>query len=234
MFIDNLPLLSFARLVRLRARNVALRDESRATGMVGLSNGDDFAPDTIVRFDIAAGQDPSRLLDAALNATGARAFWFYGGDDIARRAAIELGLALAPRGAAFTHRMNPLARVTPMALRPPSARDRLTLSELLVEFAPGFLAPDPLFATVGKDVVGVALSETLEGGWSEVRVVVYPAYRGRGYGTAIFSALADRLESAGQLVCAAITTAEGRGRRALEASGFRLSDYYFIATRAGR
>jgi GNAT superfamily N-acetyltransferase len=227
MYIDTLPILSFHRFLRSRARNLALRNESRATGMVGLSNGEALPPDTIVRFDIAAGEDPGRLLESALNETRARAFWFYGGDDVARRAAADLALSIVPSGAVFARRMEPLVRPQNVVLRPPGVRDRMTLSEVHEEHARGFLAPETLFALVDEDIVGVTMSEALDAQWTEVRVVVYPAYRGRGHGTAILSVLADRLEAAGRLICAAIETVEGRGRGALEQSGFRLADYYF-------
>lgn len=232
MYLDSLPILSFHRLLRARARNLALRNETRATGMIGLSDGDALAPDTIVRFDIAAGENPPQLLDSALNATGARAFWFYGGDDVARHAATGLDLALTPAGAVFAHRMDPVSRPEQIVLRSPGVRDRMTLSEVRAEFAPGFTAPQTLFAAIDNDVIGVALSEALDEQWTEVRVVVYPAFRGRGNGTAVLSALADRLEGTGRLVCAALESPDARGRGALERAGFRLTDYYFCGRRA--
>jgi GNAT superfamily N-acetyltransferase len=72
------------------------------------------------------------------------------------------------------------------------------------------------------------MSEALDAQWTEVRIVVYPAHRGRGNGTAICSAVADRLEGTDRLVCAALETATARGRSALENAGFRLADYYFL------
>jgi GNAT superfamily N-acetyltransferase len=230
MYIDSLPILSFARLVRGRARLVALRNESRATGMVGLSNGDYLPPDTIVRFDIAAGESPPTQLSSAFATTRARAFWFYGGDDVARRAVAGLDAPLAPSGAVFARRMDPKGPAPHIVLRPPSVRDRMSVDDVRAEHAPGFLAPQILFALAGNDLVGVTFSEALDDQWTEVRVVVYPAYRGRGTGTAIVTALADQLEGSGRLVCAAIENSAARGRHALELAGFRLTDYYFTAT----
>ena len=232
MYIDNLPDCSFARLIRSRARGIALRDDGRAVGVLGLSDGSLMPNDTIVRFDLLAGESPSHRLRDALASTGARSLWFYGGDSIARRAAADLTLTMTPTGGVFVRRMNAELDLPALTLRPPSARDRMTLSEVQAEHAPGFLAPETLFAQIGNDVIGVAMSEALDAIWTEVRVVVYPAFRGRGNGTTMFAAIADRLEGAGRLVCAAIDTFEGRGRTALERAGFRLSDYYFTARRA--
>src|SRR5471032_3084482 len=234
-YTDNVPDLSYARLIRSRARGVALRDAGRAIGVVAVSDGSFFPVDTIVRFDLVEGEDPGKRMNDALAATGAKAVWFYGGDDVARRGAADLTLQLTPSGAVFVRRMNPsIPRPADLVLRPPAARDRMTLSEVQADHAPGFLAPETLFAQMGNDVVGVAMSEALDTEWTEVRVVIYPAYRGRGNGTAVASAVADRLEAAGRLVCAAIDTVEGRGRTALERAGFRLADYYFTARRGGR
>jgi len=232
MYLDALPILSFHRLLRARARNLALRNDTRATGMVGLSDGDALATDTIVRFDIAAGENPALLLDSAFTVTGARGFWFYGGDDVARHAASGLELSLTPAGAVFAHRMDPVSRPERIVLRPPGVRDRMTLGEVRTQFAPGFTAPETLFAAIDDDVIGVALSEALDEQWTEVRVVVYPAFRGRGNGTDVLSALADRLEGTGRLVCAALEPHGARGRSALERAGFRLADYYFSGRRA--
>jgi GNAT superfamily N-acetyltransferase len=232
MFIDELPILSRHRLLRAGARNVALRNDVRATGMVGLSTGDPLPLGTIVRFDIAAGEDPAPLLEGAFASLQARAFWYYGGDDVARRAAGGLALTSVPAGAVFTRRMDPLVRANGIVLRPPGVRDRMTLSEVRAEYAPGFLAPETLFAMRDDEVVGLTMSEAIDAQWTEVRVVIYPAHRGRGNGTAIFTAAADRIESAGRLVCAALETPAARGRSALENAGFRLADYYFMGRRS--
>jgi len=50
----------------------------------------------------------------------------------------------------------------------------------------------------------------------------------------LLGAAADRIEKTGRRVCAAIETATGRERSALESAGFRLADYYFVASRAPR
>jgi len=235
MYIDNAPDLSYSRLVRARARGVALRDDlGRAVGVISISDGSVVPTDIIVRFDLARGQDPGRRLRDALSATGARGIWFYGGDETARRAAADLTLATVPSGAVFVRRMNPNADVPGVTMRAPTPRDRMTLGEIQSEYAPGFSAPETLFAQSGSDVIGVAMSEALDGQWSEIRAFVYPAYRGRGNGAAIFSAVANRLEAAGRLVCASIDTLEGRSRSALEHAGFRLADYYFTARRPQR
>jgi hypothetical protein len=81
-------------------------------------------------------------------------------------------------------------------------------------------------------VIGVALCAALDEQWPAVGVVVYRAFRGRGNGTAVFAALADRLEGTGRLVCAALEPHGARGRRALELAGFRLADYYFCGRHA--
>jgi GNAT superfamily N-acetyltransferase len=234
MYLDTIPDCSYAKLIRSGARVMALRDDGRAVGVVGVSDGAAIPADTIVRFDLVKGEDPGRRLRDALAQTATRAFWFYGGDDVARRAAADLQFPLEPRGAVFVRRMDPVIRMADLTLRPPGPRDRMTLSEVHADQAPGFTAPETLFAQLGNDVVGVAMSEALDPEWTELRVVVYPAYRGRGIGSAIFTAAADKLESAGRLVCAAIETTEGRGRTALENAGFRLADYYFIARRPAR
>ncbi|GAC1590433.1 MAG: hypothetical protein NVS3B28_17440 [Candidatus Velthaea sp.] len=99
MYIDNVPDLSFARLVRSRSRGIALRDGDRAVGVIGISDGSLLPADTIVRFDLATGEDPGRRLADALASSGARGIWFYGGDAVARRAAADLTLASVPSGA---------------------------------------------------------------------------------------------------------------------------------------
>jgi GNAT superfamily N-acetyltransferase len=173
-------------------------------------------------------------LNDALNQTATRALWFYGGDEVARQAVTDLQFALEPRGAVLVRRMDPAVQKMDLALRAPGPRDRMTLSEVHAEHAAGFTAPETMFAQLGSDVVGVAMSEALDAEWTEIRVVVYPAYRGRGIGSAIFSAFADRLEGAGRLVCAALDSPTARGRTALEHAGFRVADYYFSGRRPAR
>jgi len=228
MYLDHFPELSRARLVRARSRGIAIRDRDRAVAVAFLSDGTLLPADTLVRFDVARGEEPGRRLTDALATTGARSVWFYGGDDATRRAALALDLQLRPVGGAFVHRMD-TARAVRVVFRPPSQRDRATLEELQREHAPAFAAPLAEIAEVDRDAVGIVLSEPLDASWSEVRVVVYPPYRGQGHGSALFAAAADRLEATGRRVCAATETVAGRERSALESAGFRLVDYYFSA-----
>ncbi|MFN2461898.1 MAG: hypothetical protein ABR591_14650, partial [Candidatus Velthaea sp.] len=162
MHIDRIPDLSFARLVRSRARGIALREDGRAVGVIGISDGSLLPADTLVRFDLVAGEDPGRRLRDALASTGARGIWFYGGDAVARRAAADITLPMTASGGVFVRRAEPAERTAELRLRPPSARDRMSVVELQAENAPGFAAPEALFAQAGNDVVGVALSEALD------------------------------------------------------------------------
>lgn len=230
-YLDAFPDLAFARNLRARARGIAIRDAlGRAAAVAWVSDGSTFAPDTLVRFDVVQGEDPSRRLADAFAATGTRAIWFYGGDDGTRRAVIELGLELTPVGAAYVRRVESRVNV-PVALHAPSDRDRRTLGDLLSEHAAAFAAPETLIAEIKRDRVGIAVSETLDERWSEMRVAVYPSYRGQGFGAAIVAAAADALERSGRLVCAATEGVDSRARHALEAAGFRVADYYFIGRR---
>ena len=229
MYLDQFPDLSRARLVRARARGVAIRDGDRAVAVAFVADGSLIAADILVRFDVTHGQDPSRRLGDALAATGARGIWFYGGDDVVRRAAIGLDLHLRPAGAAFVRRMD-AARGPRIAFRAPNHHDRATLPELQRDHAPAFKAPQADVAEFGGDAVGLMMCEALDATWTEVRVVVYPTHRGRHFGAAILAAAADRIEGTGRRVCAAIETVAGRERDALESAGFRLVDYYFTAT----
>jgi GNAT superfamily N-acetyltransferase len=230
MYLDELPNLSHAKLVRARSRGVAIRDGDRAVAVAFVSDGSLVPPDTIVRFDLTRGEDPGRRLADALATTGARTVWFYGGDEATRRAALALELAFSPVGGAYVRRMD--ARTErPVVFRAPTQRDRLTLEELRRDHAPAFRAPHIEVGEIDREAVGMVLHEPLEGTWSELRVVIYPAYRGHGYGAALLAAAADRIEHGGRRVCAAIEIVAGRERSALEAAGFRLSDYYFTASR---
>ena len=231
MYTDNIPDFAYARLVRARAHGVPIRDGERAVAVAYLSDGTYVPNDTIVRFDVAQGENPARRLTGALAATGARGLWFYGGDEAARRAAAELKLTLTPVGMAFVRRMDPDARETTLRLRVPAAYDKLSVREIVADHAASFQDPEAFIVERDRDTVGVALCEVLNDEWSELRVVIAPSYRGRGYGAAAFTALADRIEEAGRLVCASIDSMEARGRTALERAGFRLADYYFNARR---
>jgi GNAT superfamily N-acetyltransferase len=230
MYLDQLPDLSRARLVRSRARGVGVRDGERAVAVAFVADGTLMPADTIVRFDVAQGEDASRRLADALAATGARAVWFYGADETARGAAVALDLALRPTCAAFVRRMD-AARRADVSFRPPTQRDRETLADLQRDHAPAFKAPHSEVAEIRGDAVALVMAEPLDAAWTELRVVVYPPYRGLGHGTTVLAAAADRIESIGRRVCAATETVAGRERRALESAGFRLADYYFTATK---
>ncbi|MGB8265409.1 MAG: GNAT family N-acetyltransferase [Candidatus Velthaea sp.] len=232
MYIDNIPDLAQARRVRASARGIPIREGDRAVAVAYLSDGTYVSNDTIVRFDVAQGENPGRRFSAALAATGARGLWFYGGDDAARRAAVELNLSLTAVGMAFVRRMDPVPGDIVLRLRPPALHDRMTLAEIVSDHAVAFASPEVSIVERDRDIVGVALTQVLEKEWTEVRVVIAPTYRGRGLGSAAFAAIADRLEAEGRLVCASLDTMEARGRSALERAGFRIADYYFNARRA--
>ncbi len=230
MYLDDLPDLSRARLVRSSARGVAIRDGERAVAVAFVADGSIIAADTLVRFDVTRGEDPPRRLADALAATGARSVWFYGGDAATRRAALGLTLELHPVGGVYVRRMDAVPQRS-IAFREPVHRDRVSIDEFRREHADTFRAPRVEVAEVARDAIGIVFSEALDTVWTELRVALYPAYRGKGYGTALLAAAADRLEAAGRRVCAAIESNGGRERGALEAAGFRLADYYFVGTR---
>lgn len=227
MHLDDLPDLARARALRAAARGVAIRDSGRAVAVAFVSDGAILPADTLVRFDVTRGEDPVRRLSDAFATTGARAIWYFGGDDMTRRAVAALDLRLRPVGAAFVRRMDG-GDVRPITFRAPSLVDRITLEELTREHAPDLAAPQVEVAEFDRDAVGMIFADTLENGWTELRAVVYPPHRGRGLGAALLAAAADRLEASGQRVCAAIEGTSGRARVALERAGFRLVDYYFI------
>jgi GNAT superfamily N-acetyltransferase len=230
MYLDQLPDLSHARRVRAQARGVAIRDRDRAVAVAFVSDGSLLPADTLVRFDVTRGEEPARRLADALATTGARNVWFYGGDGVTYRASLALELTLRPSGAVLARRMDAEGTV-PVVLRPPATHDRATLEELQRDHAATFRAPAVEIAEIGGEAVGVVMSEALDASWTEVRVVVYTAQRGKGYGAALFAAAADRLEAAGRRVCAGIEAAAGRERSALERAGFRIADYYFTASK---
>jgi GNAT superfamily N-acetyltransferase len=230
MDLDQLPDLSRARLVRARARGVAIRDGERAVAVAFVADGTLLPPDTLVRFDVTHGEDAARRLDEAFASTSARGIWFYGGDAVTRRAVAELELDVRPAGAAFVHRMDPSRRER-VVFRPPSARDGEVVAELQREHAEAFRAPQTEVAEVHGEPVGIVVREPLDRDWTEVCAAVFPERCGKGYGAALLGALAERVESAGRRVCAATATLTGPERTALETAGFRLSDYYFIATK---
>jgi GNAT superfamily N-acetyltransferase len=233
MDIDALPDLARARLIKSRATGLAIRDDGRAAAVVFVSDGSIVPRDWIVRFDVAAGEDPVRRLADGLAASGARGIWFYGGDATTRRAVVGLGLSLTAQGGVAIHRHDPRVEVGEVRLRPPSALDRVG-TDAILSAHPDLRSATVLVATYRGEVVGHALIEPLDAQWSEVRAYVNPAMRGRGLGKRIFAKIADQLESAGRFVCAAFSMQETRARDALEAAGFRLADYYFTAFRSVR
>ena len=230
MYLDQLPDLSLARLVRSRARGIAVRDGERAVAVAFVADGTLMPADTIVRFEVTRGEDPSRRLADALSTTGARAIWFYGADETARGAAAALDMKLRPAGAVFVRRMD-AARRANVVFRPPTQRDRETLADLQRDHAPAFKAPHSEVAELRGDAVALVMTEPLDAAWSELRVVVYAPHRGLGHGSEVLAAAADRVEAAGRRVCAAVESVAGRERSALESAGFRLADYYFVATK---
>lgn len=233
MYLDQLPELSRARLVRSRARGVAIRDGARAVAVAFVADGSLLPADTLVRFDVTQGEDPQRRLADALAASGARSIWFYGGDDATRRAVAAMDLTPRPVGGVFVRRMDAV-RNAQVGFRPPSQRDRLTLPDLQRDHAPAFKAPLVEIAEVAGESVALVMSEVLDAHWTELRVVVYPPHRGHGHASVVAAAAADRIEATGRRVCAAIETIAGRDRSALESAGFRLADYYFVAARAAK
>jgi GNAT superfamily N-acetyltransferase len=230
MYLDQLPDLSRARLVRSRARGIPVREGERAVAVAFVADGTLMPAETIVRFEVTRGEDPSRRLADALAVSGARAIWFYGADAAARGAAVALDMPLRPVGAVFVRRMD-AARRASVTFRPPTQRDRETLADLQRDHAPAFRAPHSEVAEIRGDAVALVMTEPLDAAWTELRAVVYPPHRGHGYGGEVLAAAADRVESIGRRVCAAIETVAGRERSALESAGFRLADYYFIATK---
>jgi hypothetical protein len=106
-------------------------------------------------------------------------------------------------------------------------------ADTIVRFdvAEGEKAPRRL-AEINNEAVGVGITDEVDKHWIELRVAVFPAFRGRGYGAAIAGTLADELEAKeGRLVCAGIHQMDERSRLTMERGGFRLVDYYFLAER---
>ncbi|HEY5350184.1 MAG TPA: GNAT family N-acetyltransferase [Candidatus Lustribacter sp.] len=232
MYLDGFPELAYSRLVRKRARGVPIRDGGRAVAIAWLADGTIDTPDTMVRFDVTAGEKAPRRLADAFHQTNAGAIRFFGGDDVVRAALKGLELSIAVDGAAFVfHHAPPLpVKVT---LREGSMRDSLVLGEMAREQAAAFDDPKILIAEIDREVVGVAITDTVDKNWSELRVAVHQPHRGNGYGAAIAASAADRLVAGeGRLVCAGIHGGiDERSRLALERGGFRLVDYYFLARR---
>lgn len=231
MYLDGFPELAYARLIRSRARGVPIRDSGRACAIAWMADGSVVPTDTIVRFDVAEGEKAPRRLADALQQTNARAIRFFGGDDVVRNAIRGLELDVNLDGAAFMFRHGP-ALSHNVTFREPGMRDTLAVGELVREQAMAFTAPKVQVAEINNEAVGVAITDEIDKHWLELRVAVFPAFRGRGFGAAIAGTLADQLEAKdGRLICAGLHQMDERGRITLERAGFRLVDYYFVAER---
>jgi GNAT superfamily N-acetyltransferase len=231
MYLDGFPELAHARLVRKRARGVPIRDGGRAVAIAWMADGTINTADTMVRFDVTAGEKAPRRLADAFQQTNAAAIRFFGGDDVIRGALKGLELDVEVDGAAFVFRHAPPLAVK-VTLREGSMRDSLVLGEMAREQAATFDDPKVLIAEIGHEAVGVAITDAIDKNWSELRVAVHQPHRGNGYGAAIAATAADRLvANEGRLVCAGVHTADERIRLTLERGGFRLVDYYFTGTR---
>ena len=233
MYLDALPDLAAARLIKSRATGLPIRENGRAAAVVFVSDGSIVSSDWIVRFDVTAREDPVRRLADGFAATGTRGIWFYGGDATVRRAVLELGLPATAYAGVAIHRHDARADIGEVRLRAPSMLDRVNTDAILGTH-PDLRSSSLLLATYRNDVIGHVLIEPLDAQWSEVRAYVNPAMRGRGFGKMLFAKAADQLETAGRFVCAAFPVQETRTRAALEAAGFRLADYYFTALRSQR
>jgi GNAT superfamily N-acetyltransferase len=230
MYLDSLPELAAARLIKSRATGLPIREDGRAAAVVFVSDGSIVPSDWIVRFDVSSSQDPVRRLADGMAATGTRGFWFFGGDTTARRAVLGLGLQVVAHSGVAIHRHDAHVDAGEIRLRAPSILDRLNTDAILSSH-PDLRSATVLLATYRNDIIGHVLTEPLDAQWSEVRGYVNPAMRGRGFGKMIFAKIADQLETAGRFVCAGFPMPETRTRAVLEAAGFRLADYYFTALR---
>lgn len=233
MYLDALPDLAAARLIKSRASGLPIRENGRAAAVVFVSDGSIVPSDWIVRFDVASREDPVRRLADGFAATGTRCVWFYGGDATARRAVFGLGLPAHAYAGVAIHRHDARADIGEVRLRVPSILDRVN-TDAILSTHPDLRSPSVMLATYRNDVIGHVLVEPLDAQWSEVRAYVNPAMRGRGFGKMLFAKIADQLETAGRFVCAGFLIQDTRTRAALEAAGFRLADYYFTALRPQR
>jgi GNAT superfamily N-acetyltransferase len=234
MYLDGFPELAHSRLIRTRARGVPIRDSGRACAIAWMADGSVLPADTIVRFDVAEGEKAPRRLADALVQTSARAIRFFGGDDVVRNAIRGLELNLTLEGAAFVFRHAP-ALPYKVRFREPGMRDTLAVGELVREQAAAFTAPKVQVAEIDNEAVGVSITDEVDKHWIELRVAVFPSFRGHGYGAAIAGSMADELEAKdGRLVCAGLSQMDERARLTLERGGFRLVDYYFTAERSQR
>jgi GNAT superfamily N-acetyltransferase len=218
MYLDGFPELAYSRLIRKRARGVPIRDGGRACAIAWMADGSILTPDTIVRFDVAEGEKaPCRLADA-FQQTNAGAIK-------------GLDLDVVVDGSAFVFRHAPPLSVK-VTLREGSMRDTLVLGEMAREQAATFDDPKILIAEIGHEAVGVAVTDTIDKNWTELRIAVHQPHRGNGYGAAIAATAADRLVATeGRLICAGLNNVDERSRLTLERGGFRLVDYYFTGSR---
>lgn len=199
-----------------------------------MADGSITPTDTVVRFDVAEGEKAPRRLADAFVQTNARAMRFFGGDAVARGAIRGLDLDLVIDGAAFVYKDVPTFPVN-VTFREPGMRDTLAVGELVREQAAAFNKPKIVVAEINGDAVGIGITEDIDKHWSEIRVAVFPAFRGNGYGAVIAGSLADQHEvQEGRLVCAGYHSVDERVRLTLERGGFRLVDYYFTARRTDR
>jgi len=230
-YLDDFPELAYPRMIRKRSRGVPIREGGRASAIAWMADGTVVPADTIVRFDVAEGEKPPRRLADAFSQTNAAAIRYFGGDDVVRGALRGLDLDIVIDGAAFVFRRAPTLKHK-VILRESTMRDSLVLGEMAREQAANFEDPKILVAEINSEAVGVVISDDIDKSWTEIRVAVHQPHRGSGYGAAIFATAADQLEAQeGRLICAGMHAVDERVRGSLERGGFRLVDYYFIATR---
>ncbi|MBV8150111.1 MAG: GNAT family N-acetyltransferase [Candidatus Eremiobacteraeota bacterium] len=218
-----------ARRVKALARGHPIVEGGRAVAVAFTGSGDVAPESWIVRFEILRRQDPRRRLADAFAQTGAAAFWYFGGDPVARRAVAALDFESAPRLGVFVRCVEPSNLRNGIDLRQAGDLDFDTRM-LVTRHVAGFLHPRFAAAMRGDERVGFAVLEELTERWSEVSGFVYPSLRRRGYGARILAQAADATERTGRKVCAAVPVEDEPARATLERAGFRLADYYFLAT----
>src|SRR6201996_9030703 len=133
MYLDGFPELAYARGIPIRAGG-------RAVAIAWMADGTIDTADTMVRFDVTAGEKAPRRLADALQQTGANAVRFFGGDDVVRGALKGHELDIEITGAAFVFRHAPPLPVK-VLLREGSMRDSLVLGEMAREQAAAFDDP---------------------------------------------------------------------------------------------
>ena len=194
-----------------------------------MADGTIYSADTMVRFDVTEGEKAPRRMADAFQQTNAGSIRYFGGDDVIRAALKGLELDITVDGYAFVFRHAPPLPVK-VTLREGSMRDSLVLGEMAREQSAAMDDPKVLIAEIGHEAVGVAITDVIDKNWSELRVAVHQPHRGNG--AAIAATAADRLVATeGRLVCAGIHLLDERTRLSLERGGFRLVDYYFVASR---